>query len=261
MFTKPLRELTLTEALTPTPGRLASLRPAALMGGQFLPGAIACRATVGATITRDRPPRASPTRTPIPTLEEAGRLRPLPRHDVPLPRLQSARHPLRRRPHDPVALRADGGIQPEMSMPKTPLAQNVLGRPKWLARRATRRRHHRLDRTRRPATTSPHRAAACCSPNSANPPQPWSPRAVPTGAHRRADHATPQDHPRPRPRQPHPTRTRTQRKLASAEVGEEGLELRDEVGAEVLGRTAHPGLHVSGVLVGEHLERTLTTPS
>jgi hypothetical protein len=51
MFTKPLRELTLTEALTPAPGRLASLRPAALMGGQFLPGAIACRAAVGATIT------------------------------------------------------------------------------------------------------------------------------------------------------------------------------------------------------------------
>ena len=51
MFTNPLRELTLTEALTPTPGRLASLRPAALMGGQFMPGAIACRAAVGATIT------------------------------------------------------------------------------------------------------------------------------------------------------------------------------------------------------------------
>jgi len=51
MFTKPLRELTLTEALTPTPGRLANLRPAALMGGQFLPGAIACRASQGATIT------------------------------------------------------------------------------------------------------------------------------------------------------------------------------------------------------------------
>jgi hypothetical protein len=51
MFSKPLRELTLTEALTPTPGRLARLRPAALMGGQFLPGAIACRAAVGATIT------------------------------------------------------------------------------------------------------------------------------------------------------------------------------------------------------------------
>jgi len=51
MFTKPLRELTLSEALTPTPGRLANLRPAALMGGQFLPGAIACRAAVGATIT------------------------------------------------------------------------------------------------------------------------------------------------------------------------------------------------------------------
>jgi len=51
MFTKPLRELTLTEALTPTPGRLARLRPAAMMGGQFIPGAIACRATIGATIT------------------------------------------------------------------------------------------------------------------------------------------------------------------------------------------------------------------
>ncbi|OPX11729.1 DUF222 domain-containing protein, partial [Mycobacterium sp. AT1] len=50
-FTKPLPELTLTEALTPNPGYLASLRPAALMGGQFLPGAIACRASQGATIT------------------------------------------------------------------------------------------------------------------------------------------------------------------------------------------------------------------
>jgi hypothetical protein len=51
MFTKPLHDLTLTEALTPTTGKLASLRPAAMMGGQFLPGAIACRAAVGATIT------------------------------------------------------------------------------------------------------------------------------------------------------------------------------------------------------------------
>ncbi|KAA0097934.1 HNH endonuclease [Mycolicibacterium sp. P1-18] len=51
LFDKPLRDLTLTEALTPTPGTLASLRPAAMIGGQFLPGAIACRATIGATIT------------------------------------------------------------------------------------------------------------------------------------------------------------------------------------------------------------------
>jgi hypothetical protein len=60
MFAKPLRELTLTEALTPTPGRLANLRPAALMGGQFLPGAVACRATVGATITRIVHPGQAP---------------------------------------------------------------------------------------------------------------------------------------------------------------------------------------------------------
>ncbi|KAA0092307.1 HNH endonuclease [Mycolicibacterium sp. P1-18] len=60
MFAKPLRELTLTEALTPAPGRLASLRPATMMGGQFLPGAIACRATVGATITRIVHPGQAP---------------------------------------------------------------------------------------------------------------------------------------------------------------------------------------------------------
>ncbi|TQR84655.1 DUF222 domain-containing protein [Mycobacterium hodleri] len=60
MFTKPLRELTLTEALTPTPGRLATIRPAAMMGGQFLPGAIACRAAAEATITRIVHPGQAP---------------------------------------------------------------------------------------------------------------------------------------------------------------------------------------------------------
>jgi len=51
LFDKLLRDLTLSEALAPAPGYFAPLRPAALMGGQFLPGAIACRASVGATIT------------------------------------------------------------------------------------------------------------------------------------------------------------------------------------------------------------------
>ncbi|MCV7420182.1 DUF222 domain-containing protein [Mycobacterium yunnanensis] len=60
LFDKPLRDLTLTEALTPAPGYFAKLRPAALMGGQFLPGAIACRATVGATITRIVHPGQAP---------------------------------------------------------------------------------------------------------------------------------------------------------------------------------------------------------
>ena len=50
LFDTPLRDLSLTEALTPAPGRLANLRPAAMMGGRFLPGAIACRAAIGATI-------------------------------------------------------------------------------------------------------------------------------------------------------------------------------------------------------------------
>ncbi|KQY09636.1 hypothetical protein ASD37_04300 [Mycobacterium sp. Root135] len=50
LFTKPLRELTLTESLTPAPGFFAGIRPAAMMGGQLLPGSIACRAAVGATL-------------------------------------------------------------------------------------------------------------------------------------------------------------------------------------------------------------------
>ncbi|MEU0496499.1 DUF222 domain-containing protein [Mycobacterium sp. NPDC006124] len=60
LFDKPLRDLTLTAAMTPTPGTLAHLRPAALMGGQFLPGAIACRATIGAKITPIMHPGQAP---------------------------------------------------------------------------------------------------------------------------------------------------------------------------------------------------------
>ena len=60
LFSKPLRELTLPEALTPARGRLAGIRPAALMGGQFLPGAVACRASRGATITRIVHPGQAP---------------------------------------------------------------------------------------------------------------------------------------------------------------------------------------------------------
>ena len=106
MFTKPLRELTLAEALTPAPGRLASLRPAAMMGGQFLPGAIACRATVRATIT----PIVHPGQAP-----------PEPRYR-PSKKLAD------------FAVRADGGVEPKMSVPKTPLAEDVLGWRDGLAR-------------------------------------------------------------------------------------------------------------------------------
>ncbi|MCV7418974.1 DUF222 domain-containing protein [Mycobacterium yunnanensis] len=60
LFDKPLRDLTLTEALTPAPGYFAKLRPAAMMGGQFLPGAVACRAAIGATITRIVHPGQAP---------------------------------------------------------------------------------------------------------------------------------------------------------------------------------------------------------
>ena len=51
MFSKPLREMTLVEAMTPPPpGPMATIRPAALMGGQFLPGTIARRTAKTATL-------------------------------------------------------------------------------------------------------------------------------------------------------------------------------------------------------------------
>ena len=51
LFSKPLRELTLAEALTPPPpGPVAAIRPAAMTGGQFIPGAIARRAAGTATL-------------------------------------------------------------------------------------------------------------------------------------------------------------------------------------------------------------------
>ena len=51
LFCTPLRELTLTEALTdPDPGGVSGIRPAIVVGGPFLPGAIARRAALNATV-------------------------------------------------------------------------------------------------------------------------------------------------------------------------------------------------------------------
>jgi hypothetical protein len=51
LFSKPLGEVTLAEAMSTPVGHLASIRPGALMGGQFLPGAVARRAARRATRT------------------------------------------------------------------------------------------------------------------------------------------------------------------------------------------------------------------
>ena len=61
MLTTPLRDLTLVEALTDTdPGYLPTLRPATMMGGQLVPGAIARRAAVGATLVPITHPGLAP---------------------------------------------------------------------------------------------------------------------------------------------------------------------------------------------------------
>ena len=61
LFAKPLRELTLAEALTPAPGFFSGIRPAAMMGGQLLPGSIACRAASGATVIPIEHPGMAPS--------------------------------------------------------------------------------------------------------------------------------------------------------------------------------------------------------
>jgi hypothetical protein len=60
LFCKPLREVTLAEAMRPPVGHLASIRPAAMMGGQFLPGAITRRAARRATRTEIVHPGQAP---------------------------------------------------------------------------------------------------------------------------------------------------------------------------------------------------------
>jgi hypothetical protein len=60
LFSEPLREVTLTEAMSTRVGHFASIRPAAMMGGQFLPGAIARRAALNATLTMVLHPGLAP---------------------------------------------------------------------------------------------------------------------------------------------------------------------------------------------------------
>ncbi|GAB7070180.1 DUF222 domain-containing protein [Mycobacterium hodleri] len=88
MFTKPLRELTLTEALTPP--RAAGGPAAGDDDGWTVPARRDRLPGHGwGDDHRDRAPRPSPTGTPVSTVEEVGRLHQMPRHDVPLPGLPS----------------------------------------------------------------------------------------------------------------------------------------------------------------------------
>jgi hypothetical protein len=81
MFAKPLHELTLTEAMTPRhPGHPASIRPAVIMGGGFLPGAITRRAALNATLSTIIHPGLAPPEphyTPSKALADFARCRDL----------------------------------------------------------------------------------------------------------------------------------------------------------------------------------------
>ena len=156
--TKPVREMTATEALADSDTHRACPHTS---GGDdrrrhhsrtVAGGEDRC----GRDHPVHHPSRRRPTRTPLPRLNPVGSVRPLPRYDVPVPGLLQARRRLRFGPYDRLPGRADVRVEPEMPMPRTSPAQNVLGRTPRLARPATTRRHRDLDRPPRP---NPHHPA------------------------------------------------------------------------------------------------------
>ncbi|CKR27327.1 DUF222 domain-containing protein [Mycobacterium tuberculosis] len=118
-------------ALAPeAPATPAVKPPAALISG----GGCGARATAGRADPRwGRPqPRAPSRRSAIgaalPAVGQAGRIRPDPRHDLPIPRLRPAHRILRHRPHTALPTRAHPPVQPEMPLPQTPPSQDLLDR-------------------------------------------------------------------------------------------------------------------------------------
>ena len=112
------------------------------------------------------------TRTPLPRLDHVGPVRPLPRYDVPVPRLLQARRHLRPGPYDRLSGRADVRVEPEMPMPRASSAQNVLGRHATAG--TTDNYPTALSSGLIPTarSTPPGRAATRCSRNCGNPPHP-----------------------------------------------------------------------------------------
>ena len=102
-------------------------------------------------------PRATPQRQAgagLPTVGGVGRVRPTARSDVPVPELRCTCRALRCRPHDSVALGSDARLEPHVQMPKTPFAQDFLGR---MVRSTAARRHPHLDFTGRQEVRDPSR--------------------------------------------------------------------------------------------------------
>ncbi len=93
-----------------------------------------------ATPARARTPE--PRYTPSRRLAEFVRCRD---SDVPVPWLRQTRPGLRHRPHRGLPGRPDAPVEPEVPVPFSPFAENVLERAGRLAGPTTTRRHHHLD--------------------------------------------------------------------------------------------------------------------
>ena len=182
----------------------AATAPAALMSGGILPAPLLAAKIAGtATIVPIVHPGDAAPQPPLPPLRSVGDVHSVPGHDVSVPGLRRTRPPLRHRPHHRLSGRAHSGIQPEMSVPKTPLAQNL----RWLARPTVARRHRGLGLTTRADLHHPPR-----QPNTVPHPlqthRPHHPRRGTKHVRRpRTGHAPTQSNPKPDPHQSHRRRT------------------------------------------------------
>ncbi len=154
------------------PGEPLATPPGVIIGGPLLPGPVVARAALHAKIVADRAPRQRTTRTPLHPIEEAGRLRALPRPDMSLPALQRARLSLRRRPHDRPPARAHQRIKPQVPMQVSPFVEDLLGRATQVGETGS-SPTAMSSGPRHPDRPTPRGlAATCSSPACACPPHP-----------------------------------------------------------------------------------------
>jgi hypothetical protein len=109
--------------------RRCSAPPAFVLGAGVMPAPLLAGIMQGATIREVRHPGAATSPEPryAPSSTDV-RVCALPGLDVPVPRLRQSGAVLRHRPHHAVSGRSDAPVKPEVPVPFSSLAQNVLRR-------------------------------------------------------------------------------------------------------------------------------------
>ena len=148
-----------------------SVPPAFVFGAGILPTALLAGILSRARIREVRHPGAdTPAEPRYAAVASHRRFRPLPGSDLPVPRLRQTRPILRYRPHRGLPGRPDPPVKPQVSVPLSPSAENVLERRERLAGPTTTRRDCRVDLTYRAHLHHVSGQQAPVPDNCANPP-------------------------------------------------------------------------------------------